>query len=154
MARKLGLAGLSSPNTEPVSLPDPEALLCPACAGSLRPYAIEGSGLLLDICSACHGLWFDRAELKELLDKPQWQADFRIPQTAKRTLAAKSLRECPRCESRALAPRETGGVCLEECQGCQGIWLDTGEVTRLIAAQPEAQGLVQRLLGAFAKLFG
>ena len=41
--------------------------------------------------------------------------------------------KCPRCESTVLDERERDGVTIDVCPQCRGIWLDRGELERLIA---------------------
>ncbi len=38
---------------------------CPACRTPLRPY--EKSGVEIDVCPSCRGVWLDRGELERLL---------------------------------------------------------------------------------------
>jgi uncharacterized protein len=40
---------------------------------------------------------------------------------------------CPRCNKNTLQEREKDGVTIDICQECRGIWLDRGELERLIA---------------------
>ena len=40
---------------------------------------------------------------------------------------------CPRCHNNALIERERDGVQIDVCTGCRGIWLDRGELEKLIA---------------------
>ncbi|MBI4956713.1 MAG: zf-TFIIB domain-containing protein [Myxococcales bacterium] len=40
---------------------------------------------------------------------------------------------CPRCETALLDERERDGILLDTCQACRGIWLDRGELERLLA---------------------
>lgn len=40
---------------------------------------------------------------------------------------------CPRCNKNTLEEREKEGVTIDICQECRGIWLDRGELERLIA---------------------
>ncbi|MFC6884213.1 zf-TFIIB domain-containing protein [Actinomadura yumaensis] len=42
--------------------------------------------------------------------------------------------QCPKCES-ALDTHERHGVVIEECPGCQGVFLDRGELELLIDAE-------------------
>ena len=42
---------------------------------------------------------------------------------------------CPRCETSALDEREREGVTIDVCQSCRGIWLDRGELEKLIARE-------------------
>ena len=41
-------------------------LVCPKCHGSMRSY--ERSGVLVDQCTECRGLFLDRGELERLVD--------------------------------------------------------------------------------------
>jgi Zn-finger nucleic acid-binding protein len=43
-----------------------ESLICPKCRGELRTY--ERSGVLVDQCSDCRGIFLDRGELERLMD--------------------------------------------------------------------------------------
>jgi uncharacterized protein len=40
---------------------------------------------------------------------------------------------CPRCNKHTLEEREKDGVTIDVCQECRGVWLDRGELERLIA---------------------
>jgi hypothetical protein len=40
---------------------------------------------------------------------------------------------CPRCETSALQEREREGLTIDICPSCRGIWLDRGELEKLIA---------------------
>ncbi|WP_153533617.1 TFIIB-type zinc ribbon-containing protein [Actinomadura macrotermitis] len=42
--------------------------------------------------------------------------------------------KCPKCDS-LLDSHERHGVVVEECPGCQGVFLDRGELERLIDAE-------------------
>jgi uncharacterized protein len=41
--------------------------------------------------------------------------------------------KCPRCESTVLDERERDGIMVDACASCRGIWLDRGELEKLIA---------------------
>ena len=41
------------------------ATTCPSCSGSL--VEIERSGVLIDACRECRGVWLDRGELDKLI---------------------------------------------------------------------------------------
>ena len=41
--------------------------------------------------------------------------------------------KCPRCESTLLTERERDGILVDVCAGCRGLWLDRGELEKLIA---------------------
>lgn len=40
---------------------------------------------------------------------------------------------CPRCEQATLDEREREGITVDVCRSCRGIWLDRGELEKLIA---------------------
>jgi len=47
-------------------------LVCPKCQGLMRTY--ERSGVTVDQCSDCRGIFLDRGELERLVDAEQgWQ---------------------------------------------------------------------------------
>lgn len=41
-------------------------LLCPKCPGALRP--VERSGVIIDRCTQCRGIFLDRGELEGLIE--------------------------------------------------------------------------------------
>ncbi len=41
-------------------------MICPVCGDKLR--TIDRSGIEIDICPSCKGIWLDRGELDKLLD--------------------------------------------------------------------------------------
>lgn len=40
--------------------------------------------------------------------------------------------KCPHCENRALVMSERQGVEIDYCPDCRGVWLDRGELDKLI----------------------
>ena len=42
---------------------------------------------------------------------------------------------CPRCENTTLDEREREGVTIDVCTTCRGLWLDRGELEKLIARE-------------------
>lgn len=48
---------------------------------------------------------------------------------------------CPRCDVEVLAERTRDGVTIDVCGRCRGVWLDRGELERLIAraAPPDSE---------------
>jgi hypothetical protein len=39
---------------------------------------------------------------------------------------------CPRCETRNLTELDRNGVTIDRCEQCRGIWLDRGELDKLL----------------------
>jgi uncharacterized protein len=52
-----------------------ESLVCPKCRGAMRTY--ERSGITVDQCGDCRGIFLDRGELERLVDA---EARFNSPQ--------------------------------------------------------------------------
>lgn len=46
--------------------PTQDALVCPKCRGAMRSY--ERSGITIDQCSDCRGVFLDRGELERLVE--------------------------------------------------------------------------------------
>ncbi len=40
---------------------------------------------------------------------------------------------CPRCTSAPLDERDRDGITIDVCASCRGVWLDRGELEKLIA---------------------
>ena len=53
-------------------------LVCPTCQGRMRTY--ERSGVTVDQCTECRGIFLDRGELERLVDAEQgWQRSDPAP---------------------------------------------------------------------------
>ena len=56
-------------------------LTCPKCHGAMRTY--ERSGVTVDQCTECRGIFLDRGELERLIDGEQsWHASAPPPRDA------------------------------------------------------------------------
>lgn len=57
-------------------------MTCPKCQGAMRQY--ERSGLTIDQCTECRGIFLDRGELEKLIDaEAAWnEAQQTVPQPA------------------------------------------------------------------------
>ncbi len=55
-------------------------LVCPKCQGAMRSY--ERSGITIDQCTECRGVFLDRGELEKLLDAEAEAAVAREPDPA------------------------------------------------------------------------
>jgi len=104
---------------------------CPKCTGAeLRRGKLRGSEVELDGCQSCGGLWFDGGELGAVLG-PVAAERAQIPPHAR---ANERLR-CPRCGQALVWFCFPGTMTVvDACRGCQGVWLDGGEVKSLKAA--------------------
>jgi len=96
---------------------------CPLCCKPLR-LVIE-SGIDIDVCDECNGVWLDAGELDSIGDSRKFA-------TQTFTSAELSSFRCPRCKIREFARIETkfGNVAL--CTQCKGIFVD-GDMLDVIA---------------------
>ncbi|HEU0032612.1 MAG TPA: zf-TFIIB domain-containing protein [Kofleriaceae bacterium] len=46
---------------------------------------------------------------------------------------------CPRCHTSELVERERLGISIDLCSSCRGVWLDRGELDKLIARSRDAE---------------
>jgi uncharacterized protein len=67
-------------------------LVCPKCQGLMRTY--ERSGVTVDQCGDCRGIFLDRGELERLVDAEQgWQRSHSAPRDRDRDYERERDRE-------------------------------------------------------------
>lgn len=105
---------------------------CPKCAMStLKPKTINA--IEVDTCPECHGIWFDNHELEHLLDLAP--KALKPLMKGKESEAANARHgKCPRDASELLrvASAHDSTLILDTCVDCKGVWLDGGELRRLV----------------------
>lgn len=47
---------------------------------------------------------------------------------------------CPRCETSSLIELDRQGLTIDRCERCRGVWLDRGELEKLMAREREGEG--------------
>ena len=100
--------------------------------------------IALDVCDRCHGVWFDRRELAEVLQLTN--LDAFAPESPLLEGARASL-PCPRnphvrMHGRRLSVGHDPRIPhleLDQCAECGGVWLDGGELPTTIAAMKDAK---------------
>lgn len=96
---------------------------CPGCSGVMKPFVV--SGIELDRCTFCKGLWFDGGELEAVLKKPAQPA----------LDEGSTSRGCPVCVM-PMRPAVLGRLRVETCTKCRGVFLDEGELVALNDGKP------------------
>jgi Zn-finger nucleic acid-binding protein len=113
---------------------------CVRCATELRELTFPGSAVQIDACPGCQGIYLDRGELEQLKANVAHLVDTSeqatLTERADQILddldrAAKERARCPKCQGELKGDRE-GGIHVERCVGCQGTWLDSGDLTRAL----------------------
>ena len=101
---------------------------CPKCWVEMDREEIEipGPNVLIDICPKCKGIWLDKGELNKLL-RDRKLSDYLTKHIGTQS---KSKLICPRCGK--LMDIETAeDVEIDVCLGCNGVFLDHGELAKL-----------------------
>ena len=148
--------GSSMPDASPSVVPRPPfevRLPCPVCLGvQMQKVSMGRSGpqLVLDHCTRCGGVWFEKGEAQLLTRHspsdlwkhiPPLQVIPRPPchgcgTPLDRDAAAcavckrKSEISCPVCD-RTMERREHDGLALDVCGRCKGVWFDHAELKRV-----------------------
>lgn len=130
---------------------------CPACDAPL--YEMTVTGVELDVCRTCGGIWFDQYEFKKFDEPHEFAGDeiLEIEAKANRAVQYEGQRQCSRCEDQLMtrrfySPRQQ--IEIDECYVCGGIWLDYGElieIRKLFKTDEERQSYVAQ---EFSQEFG
>ncbi|MBI3926615.1 MAG: zf-TFIIB domain-containing protein [Armatimonadetes bacterium] len=113
-------------------MPDP--LNCPACTTTPMICLTDpASGLELDSCPQCFGIWFDGRELSRFFSSKALFTRLLNERQAVPVRPSKppGPRTCPRCHQ-VMELAGAAGVELDLCRRCSGIWFDHGELSHLI----------------------
>ena len=106
---------------------------CPKCGGDLVKTNV--CEVEVDRCKSCRGVWCDQDELSELLDRSNWELRQLTGSRRQESLDLQKAK-CPRDNSDLMRVHSAldKDVVLDTCPNCQGIWLDAGEIDRLMNA--------------------
>ncbi|MBS2034165.1 zf-TFIIB domain-containing protein [bacterium] len=97
----------------------------------------QHDGLEVDSCPECFGIWFDREELKEFIQKPELIQ--RLSEgTSSPAPTSTGERTCPSCRI-PLSETSLGEVSVDVCFRCRGIWLDQGELDHAVEQYRQGQ---------------
>jgi Zn-finger nucleic acid-binding protein len=101
---------------------------CPRCSDVLD--RLSASGIEVDVCSSCAGIWLDKGELAVLKVSGSFFEMLRLKPAGRRkappSSAAVTL-SCPACPG-TLSAFPLVDVAIDICGSCQGLWLDKGEL--------------------------
>jgi Zn-finger nucleic acid-binding protein len=113
---------------------DPTGHNCPVCQTALANASIDSHELLY--CTRCHGMLFDMEKFLPLLEVLReyryWSRSSRAPHGP----ADGRILHCPLCnQGMDRHPYGGGGnVDVDSCEQCEVLWLDRGELSRIVAA--------------------
>jgi Zn-finger nucleic acid-binding protein len=130
---------------EGVVVLEPTTRACPVCAIPLANASLESYDMLY--CARCHGMLLAMEKFLPLLEILREHRYWSRSSTSPRNFAAERVIHCPLCK-RAMDQHPYGGggnVAVDSCESCSMLWLDRGELSRIVAApdrdpQPVYQG--------------
>ncbi len=108
---------------------------CPACGNKLSH--IDVNGVEVDICKGgCGGIWFDNYEFKKFDEPHEYAGEALLGVERDPDVAVdhSEKRDCPKCINLPMMRHFYSvkrDVEIDECPGCAGIWLDTGELAAI-----------------------
>jgi len=108
---------------------------CPDCMDELRSFDFKG--VTIHECAECKGKWFDRDELRKAKDSAdnelRWLDFDAFGEDAEKLSMASEGKFCPKCDEKMLSLKfMDSNVVIDKCSHCNGIWLDAGELAKII----------------------
>ncbi len=109
---------------------------CPRCKSELvekKLEELEPEGtfgeVIVDVCSSCSGIWFDKGELERVDNKIEPKI-IEIKSIPSKDDQYKTL-ECPKCSNDMAMEKVVSDldkdVVMDACPKCNGVWLYRGE---------------------------
>lgn len=109
---------------------------CPKCASEMESQLV--GEIMIDRCTGCRGVWLDAREAERIRSAADAVAGIErgaSPSTGRASKADTSLDDvgpiqCPRCGTRMilLVVESRPPLHFEHCGGCNGVFLDRGEL--------------------------
>lgn len=116
---------------------------CPKCSADLKEFSSQD--LKLARCFSCHGIWFDKDELKKVIDERDMDLawiHFDLWSEKGKFSAAPGKKICPKCKkTMVVLSYDNSRVEMDVCADCPprldseaggGVWLDSGEFTKIV----------------------
>ena len=108
---------------------------CPRCSDVLD--RVTASGIEVDVCSSCAGVWLDKGELGALKISASVFEMLRLKPKGRRRAPPSSpavTLSCPACPG-TLSAFPLKDLAIDICDSCQGLWLDKGELDVALSAR-------------------
>jgi len=123
------------PDSDGVLVMGESSAPCPICASRLSDGSLESHAL--KYCVKCHGMLIPMDQLAELVDTLRIKRDRFAKPILPRSLADSSRHlHCPLCGAEFDAHPYGGGgnINVDSCERCGRVWLDGGELRRIVTA--------------------
>ncbi len=98
----------------------------------------------IDVCNKCGGMFFDQGEMFGACGLKADPSYWDRPETG--GVMKESPLHCSRCDGHMLAQdvkKEDTHVEIDRCAHCGGIWLDEGEIEKIIEISGHMKGIVE-----------
>lgn len=110
---------------------------CPECKVSLNRRTV--AEVEVDECPGCRGIWFDKNELaavKDEIDPDLRWMDFSIWSRDPSFEVTDQPHHCPACNEVVMQriTYQDPEVSILYCPACEGVWLDAGDLSKIITA--------------------
>lgn len=133
---KQALARLASKKGKP-------ALMSPASGKPLEPVAV--AGVVIDRCLESGSVWFDAGELGQLLEAVRsnpasLQELLSLVQPSRATASTSPASPNSPVSGKPMAQDKILGVTIHRCSASGGMWLDAGEIKRLLDSALQGAG--------------
>lgn len=122
---------------------------CPACSDVNLDERLTTSGVVVDSCRYCSGVWLDQGEIF-LFSKDPMGLHHDLTRCFSESKATE--RTCPRCRVGLMEGSLFGsGLRIDHCPRCLGLWFDDGELARAVGESPKRFSLKFDSLASRAK---
>lgn len=131
---------------------------CPACENTMKQ--MELGGVVVDVCEdGCGGVWFDNFEMKKFDEKHETAGEALLDiKTNPSVKIDHSKRiKCPQCDDIVMMRHFYSvkhEVVVDKCPGCNGYWLDCGELRKIRGMFETEQQKEQAAHEFFDDMFG
>ncbi len=104
---------------------------CPVCDQSI--IALELDQVEVDHCVHCGGAWLDAGELELLLEGAEYRGRL-LASMREAGVVEEPVRLCPICDKKMqkVLMGIDGQVMIDKCTRDHGLWLDGGELARIV----------------------
>ena len=121
---------------------------CPVC--DVPFIIVERNNIEVDFCPECEGFWLDGGELELLNEILGLNAEFQNPLTLPSVKSTEKIHRCPKCQIQ-MRKVNLNGVILDVCPDGDGVWFDSGELSKVLNANKDNHEVINFLGEIFKK---
>lgn len=127
--------------------------MCPTCHSAMPQASIAGQ--TVERCDGCLGCWFDPSELSAAILSTDSSATRTANKSWKPMGGSPIEIQCPKCNIKVASSvyAHDSGIPINKCSQCQGVWLQNGQLRRLINYQlgtPKLNSLANSIADEYA----